>query len=738
MPLSRPLPSYPFYFQAKDKAAPKVEIDLTEEQQLQRQRDWEAIKGMRDYQKRYHDEWKEGARTYNVLQDGSSDDRISNIYIGLPRMIIDTGISMMTEGEPDFDFAPLGPSDYKKIILWKAALKMVLSQSNYRSHQDRFITDFMVLGTGAYEVYTQLPFRKKRFENAEGGIVEKVVRDFRRPKVGVRHIAPRYTSRSPNVADPDDVPASERRETLTYNQFVQNYANVYLMDGKPKYDQKVIKQLLAMGGTHFQVTFLYDEIQDVFRQYALPWKGIVEGQAANAPEDELGAPIFDKPLSISRIGYEKDGKREIRSSGSNVLGLTPICYGINNDQYDRDLKSHAVYGMGIPRLIEGPDMAFQAMFNMNLDNLRLQNTVTLSYKSGNGQTAPDLDNLSFYSGMFLDGDVVASPWGQARVGDNSTYMDFLNNLCVWITGINYQQLVGDTSKTAFEFAQRIRMNNQRAEKRLRSLENGCLKRMATLLLSNILSELTVEEWEDLTEEQAEAIAKRIESGEAAGEDYKEFQDGKPTKRRVHTYIPVADGSIKEDFSSSKKRKLDPNSTDNTLVDNPEPNGTTYVPSTAEYLYPTEYIEYGVLPDVIVDGKRMLGDLKAQDVSTWKEYSAYIQNRYATTVGIPGMEDQVPNVDLKKIDVEFGKFAGIEENKVAKDTSKGSEMEKEFAGAAEDLEEQLSQPTNAELAMQQARLQTAATPPPPPPGPGLEPPEAPEPSAPLEQAASGTL
>jgi len=733
------MPSYPFYFQAKDNEAQKTAIDLSESQQLQRQRDYEVIKGMRDYQKRYHDEWKQGARTYNVIQDGSSDDRISNIYIGLARMIIDTGISMMTEGEPDFDFAPLGPSDYKKVILWKAALKMVLSQSNYRSHQDKFITDFMVLGTGAYEVYTQLPFRTKRFENESGDIVSKVVRDFRRPKVGVRQISPFHCWRSPNVADPDDVPVSGRGEVLTYNQFVQNYANVLTIDGTPKFDQKVIRQLLAMGSTHFYVIPHYDEIQDAYRIYAVPFMGVVEGQAVNPPEDEIGAPIFDKPLSITRMTYDKGGRKEKRSSGSNVLGLTPICFGINNDQYDSNLKTHAVYGMGIPRLIQGADDAFQAMFNMSLDNLRLQNTVTLSYKNNpQGVSAPDLDNMSFYSGMFLDGEVAASPWGQANIGENTVFWEWLNNLCVWLTGINYQQLVGDTSKTAFEFAQRIRMNNQRAEKRIRSLENGCLKRMATLLLSNILSELTVEEWEDLTEEQAQSIADRLASGEGTAEDYKDYQDGKPTKRRVHQYIPIADGSIKEDFSSSKRRKLDPSGTSNTLVENPEPNGVTYVPTVGEYLYPTEYIEQGLLPDVIVDGKRMLGDLKAQDVDMWTKAGEYLRQRFLETNGVQGMEEQVPNVDMKKFDAEFLKFAGIEESKVAKDTSKGSELQKEFAKAAEEAEQSITQPTNAELALQQARATVPPVPQAQPVGPGSQPPEAPEPSQPLQGAAEGTL
>jgi hypothetical protein len=522
-------------------------------------------------------------------------------------------------------------------------------------------------------------------------------------------------------------------QVMTYNQFVQNYANVYLPDGRPKYDQKVIKQLLAMGGTHFQVIPHYDEIQDVNRIYACPFARAVEGEALNPPE-ELGAPIFDSALSITRIHYLSDGKKEVRSSGSNVLGMTPLCFGINNDQYDRDLKTHAVYGMGIPRLIEGPDMGFQAMFNMSLDNLRLQNTVTLSYKSNDGKTAPDLDNLSFYSGMFLDGDVVANQWGKANISENTVFWEWLNNICVWITGINYQQLVGETSTTAFEFAQRIRMNNQRAEKRIRSLENGCLKRMATLLLSNVLSELTVEEWEDLSEDQAQAIADRLSDGEGTAEDYKDYVDGKPTKRRVHLYIPITDGSIKEDFGSSKKRKADPSGTDNTLVDNTEPNGTTYIPAVSEYLFPIEYIEQGLLPDCLVDGKRMLGDMKAQDVGMWKTYSDYIRQRYAETVGVPGMEDQVPDVDLKKLDMEFAKFASIEENKITKDTSKGSELQKQFQDAATELQDAISQPSN---------VQPSAVPPTPvptagPPGSQPQPGAVPNPPQSLQAAASGTL
>lgn len=121
-----------FYFDDKDPNAKEMYAFLTDKEIADRGHDYQSIMGMKLYQKRFQDHWARGATIYNVIQEGTPDDRVSNIFIGLARMVIDTGISMMTEGEPDFDFAPLGPSDNKKVILWKSAVKMVLSRSNFK------------------------------------------------------------------------------------------------------------------------------------------------------------------------------------------------------------------------------------------------------------------------------------------------------------------------------------------------------------------------------------------------------------------------------------------------------------------------------------------------------------------------------------------------------------------------------------------------------------------------------
>ena len=371
--------------------------------------------------------------------------------------------------------------------------------------------------------------------------------------------------------------------------------------------------------------------------------------------------------------------------------MVPLCFGSFNDQLDKSLKTHAVYGMGIPQLIDGPEAVMQALFNMTIDNMRLKNTVPIAYKSFDGKTSLDIDMGMMYSGMLVDGEISAQPLGTADVSSNGIMWEWINNICIWLTGINFQQLGGDSSKTAFEFAQRIRANNQRAEKRIRQLENGPLKRAGMLLLANGLSETTTEEWEDLTEMQVEDIAGRIGSKDVPAQDY-EFNQGKPVKRRVHSYIPVKGHKFREDFKTPGqpgKRQLNYGKTNNTLIrDNDLEGDTSYVPATKEYLYPTGDIESILHFNVKVDGRRMLGDLKAQDMEMMDKIGAYFTNRFMAFAQMP---DQLPDVDMKKLDQEMLKFTNIDPEKVASSVSDGSAMLKEARSALDEIEALSTQP-----------------------------------------------
>lgn len=701
-----------------DKEFKDVFVELSEDEEKARRADYEEITEAKKYRDRHKEDWISGAKSFNIVQEGTVDDRISNIYIGLGRMVIDQGIAMMTEGEPEFDFDPLSPTDNRTTLLWKSAVKMIMNQCNYKSHQDKFITDFHVFGPGVFEVYTQLPMRTLRYENEDGSVTEKLARDFLRTKVGVRHVSPFHCWRNPNVTDPDEVPSCGKEEILTKNQFIQNYANIYVGNAEglavPKY--KNIDQVLMLSGTHVKVTRQENEITDSVRIYACVFGNSPEGKVESIPEYELGIPIFDKPLKIKKM-RGKDGK--MRSSGLNALGMTTLCFGANNNRYDDGFETHDLYGMGIPRLIEGPDSALQAFTNMNFDNMRLANTVAISYKPYDGKTYLDFDNTRFYSGMQVDGDVVATPFGQVRLSENSYMNDWLNNTTIAICGINFLQLVGDDMKTAFQAGLRVRQNNQRALKRIRNLENGCLKRMGTLLLSNVLSELTVEEWEDLSEGEAEEIAKKLTAGDVPAEDYRNLR-GKNPQRKAMFYMPVE--GLKEDFSFGKTRKLSQTG-DSTII---EDTGTNLIPIDRKYLYPIDAIETAIRFTTTVEGKHMLGDMRIQDITMWEKLIAiYIQ-----------MQPLLPNVDPELLFNAVVRFMGEDESKVQKRRNKRSDILEKVSSIVEQMES-FSQP-NAQLSQGQTPQMALPAGANPAPGQPQQGGTAPEPPRALQGLAQGTV
>lgn len=687
--------TYPFYFQVKDDTK-TINIDLTEDEEKIRRQDSEVIKQFKDYHKNFQQFWTKGGSMYNVIQQGTPDDRVSNWYLGLSRIIIDQGIAMMSQGEPEFDFDPIGPSDHKKIIIWKALIKYILNKCNWKAHQDKWITDMHVFGSSPIEVYTDIPQRLRRYERPDGSIEQKIMRDFRRAKVGMRHRSIWHTYRNNNILDPDEVPSGGYTENLTRNQFVQNYMNVFLPNGKNKY--KNLDQVPA--ASHYQVEVFFDEITDAYRIYALPYGSQADGKPLAKPEGELGVPIFDKPLCIYH--HEIDGQRV--SGGANVPGMVPLCFGNFNDQLDIDYMSHSVYGMGIPQLIEGPESIFQAMMNMTVDNMRLKNTVVIGYEGNDLKTAMDLDNVTYYSGQFVDGKINPQSMGIADITSNQVLWEWLNNICIWVTGINFQQIGGDQAKTAFEFAQRIRENNQRAKHRIEAIENGPLKRAGLLLLANSLSETTVPEWEALTEQQAKDIAIKISEGEMTGEDYQKAEGGEPAKKRVQFNIPVPGKKYREDFKGkSKKRKLDYTSTDNTLIEDPNlPGDVSYVPAVDTYLLPSGMIESILQFNVRVDGSGMLGDERVKDIQTAQQIWGMLMQGMA-----PG-PDQKPileGVDPLKVFTRIIEDEGWDESDVMKDDEKGSKMMESVKKAIAALQQPSPSP-NAQVPVSMSGQATA--------------------------------
>lgn len=608
------MPDFPFYH---DKQEGRDDVtSMTALEKKQADQDWEDAKYMIEYRK--NSGWDEkairGQKIYNVVQTAKPDDDFSRIFLGYSRTQIDKGIEQMTEGEPGFGFERGGPSDQKKVIIWKNLVKKVLSDCNYRVHQKLFFRDYFVMGSGVFEVFLDYPQRTIRVPNSasETGFDEVIVRDHRRPKVGIRALNPLACWRNPNISDSTAVPSCLKKRILTWNQFANDFGRAELDDGTKKYKnlEKIAK------GSHVCIYEYQDEIRDVLRLYATSFGNESDGMAKSPQMEDFGIMIFDKSLKIHEI--MKEGIVS-RCEGLNAQGMCNMRWGTYFDAYDRNWSGqHAVYGMGLPERIEGEDMILQTMFNMHIDNTRWANTFALNYKGNSADSYIDLDANRLYGGELIDGEITPMALGASKPADFQALKNVLDESVIPATGINHQQMTGDTSKTLGEFALRIKMANRSAQQRLKGLEDEVFKPVGAMLLSGALTELTVDEYEDMTEQQVEAARENIKSGVSTIEDYEDLNGSAPKKKRMQ-YVKIPGVKIREDFSSTKKRKLQYNSSDNTLVfDETMEEKDSFIPLVKEYVYPLEYVESGLLPDVTVDSRSMLSDEKVQRVQDYKD------------------------------------------------------------------------------------------------------------------------
>ena len=689
---------FPFYHQIGDTER-KITSEMSSKHKKLADRDFEDSKYMVEYRRDsgWDSKAKRGMAIYNVLQTMTPEDEVSRVFLGYSRMIIDKGIEQMTEGEPDFSFEPRGPSDHMKTIVWKHMIRSILSNSDYKMHQELFFRDYFVMGCGVFETFIDYPTRTLRILDDEGEFNEVVVQDTRRPKVGVRHINPMDAWRNPNIDNPTQVPSCLRRRTITWNQFAQEFGR----------GGEYINLDLIGKGSHVTLFYYQDELRDIYRIYTKSHGTESDGQVKTPadPSKELGTLIFDSSLKIHE---KKKNDLVLTSTGLNITGSCSLRWGTLFDAYDKNWEgNHRVYGMGLPERIEGEDTVMQTIFNINLDNYRWANSVALNYKGNNPESYLDVDANRLYGAELIDGEITPQPLGISRIGDFQGMREIIDGQTIPSTGINHQQMVGDTSKTAFEFAQRIRMGNRSAEQRLSRLEHEVFKPIGTQLLSNSLTVLTTKEFEAMTEEQITSSRESVKNGKKPKTDFRELST--PTaEKRVMNYIPIKGEKIREDFSVTKSRKLDYNAgfddtgrSKNTLIfDKDMTVEVSYIPMVEEYVYPYEYVESGLLPDVIVDSKRMLGDMKAQDVQNFKA---------ATDFLLQLMQMGYANLDLDKVATAVLEFADIDPKTLVKTDEGGSEAKEQLKSMLEEMQNLQNPPPPNEVSTQVPTVPNVGTP-----------------------------
>lgn len=634
------MPDNPFYYDLTQIQPNQEDYSPSAQELLEKKQDEEQINLMLDYRSQFEPQWVRAARAWNLLSEPIKDPRVSNILIPIIRMIASTAISNLREGMPGYGYRPGSEEDYPKVELWKAADLYVDMQTNMSAVMDQFITDYTIFGTGILEDFVQTPQRTLR-EEGEGGALTEItgVRDWRRPKVGTRARTPYECGIHPGGRTHDECPSVFFCDRMPYDVFVQNYARVYIPGTiKPKYDNC---------------------------QYVKPgkvWDFSRDGQIILRESDYPGVLVMtyqDQVRDILRI--YANGVRILNTSlrKANILGETTLAFCPNNSVLDSNLRTHALWGAGDPHLLRGLDILYQCFANMTVDNWKLANSVVISVKSLSNPVL-DLDQQNFYSGMVIDGEVITSPLGQVNLSSYQAFKEILDEWCIWTTGVNFKQLVGETSKTAFELQQRIRAGNKRYESKIRGMEAGGLLKHGRLRLANIMNDLTVPEFERISEKELPDIKKRLQGKKTPGEDVIIDEATKePTYRKVYTKIRVPGRVFREEFGEDGKRHI------NKLYEDKDLRGKQdgYVPAVGEYLWSQEYIERKGIPDVYVVGKQMLGDMLELKMDKMNLLSQYARARVTEAAQMPDNKQLETTFDLQKIDRELIRAADIPEDEV---------------------------------------------------------------------------
>lgn len=592
---------------------------------------------------------RRGMKVYNVVQTAKPTDEVSRIFLGLTRSVIDRGHEQLMEGAPGFAFAPRGPSDSKKVLIWAKMIENQLSDCNYMAAQNIGFRDLFTLGSVVFEQFCDYPTRTVLVPNKDSdtGYDSVIVRDFSRPQIGIRHVNPLDAWRNPNINNPTEVPSCFKRSIYSWNQFAQDFGN----------SKKYKNCFKIQKGSHVAVFEYQDELTGENVKYAYGFGNEQDGYMDTAPELsvlEFAVPILYRPMKIHET---KENGAVVRSDGLNLLGKCNIRWGTYFDLYDNNYRgTHAVYGMGLPQRIEAEDMTMQTVFNINLDNFRWSQAVALNYEGNNADSYLDLDANRLYGGEVIDGKITPQPLGIARIGDYQAMKQDIEESLVPAAGINHRAMLGDMGKTAFEFGQRLKLASRSAEQLASRLEDELFKPLGLLVLAGSLSDLTVKEYEDMTEEQVNIAKEKIKNGEALTTDYKDLEGDAP-KAKVRKYVRIPGYRSEENFTESKKRSLKYSASDTLKLSPAKKDETAYVPLEEEYVVPASYIESGILPDCTVDSKRMLGDRKIRDAKNMESLSAYLSQ-----LSLSGLVDP-KSIEWKNFIKEYAEIAGVSDDKI---------------------------------------------------------------------------
>lgn len=550
--------------------------------------DQEHINKMYEYRSLFEDSWIRYAKKWNMLAlEDDPETGISNFVVPLSRMVTSTGIISMRQDLPDVLVKPANLDDRKKAELIRDASAHIDRMCNMESQMDSGITEYAVLGNMVLEDYVKIPYKSRRKIklNDEGkkiGFTTITERDWSKSKLGTRQRSIwecAFDHRARNVRE---IRACTFQDRISFKEFETQY-----MSGNPNAPDYVNTEAVEKGyvytfGDKNQlerqernddiviIDHYQNEDGDIYRIYA------------------NGVLIWDVPLS------------SVHRHGKITLSLIP-----NHVIFDKNLKTQSLYGAGDPQLIEDLDDLVNASTNQFITNMARKNSYIVGIENGN------IDDFNIESGDVFQGKVSVQTLGAADMGEYQAFKNTIEELAIQVSKKNFKQIQGETARTAFEAAQKQRNSDMGLEHQIKVMEAGGLYMHFYKRIYDIMEHMTIEELEEITEEDI----KRMEGFDVAKEDVViDEKTKKPTKIK-HREKFATRGQVYEEIFIKGKRHVDGL---RTVKEAKGSDGS--MTAHKEYLWTYEYITKGHIPDFYVIGKTMEGRDRNMELAQMERFT----------------------------------------------------------------------------------------------------------------------
>ena len=620
-----------------------------------------------------------GMKAWNLIAASVSDPRISNILLPLIRMICRVVISSLTKELPGYNFRPKSKDDEKLVDIWIAANNHIDVEAGMMAEMEDFVTNLIVTGNGALEDRVETPYRFDRKWNASAGDFDITpVRDRSRPRITTISRHPMEYAFATWCKDPNGRVPTLTRDFYSWNEFAE-ISETKLPDGSYKYED--VEYVLPGFSCDFGTNDLPQYIQENHDGVAII---TIQDPISNINAKYANGILITKPETIAL-------------SDLCTLQRPTLSVGKLLHTYESNYRAPMSWGTGFPHILRGLDAFYQAIGNLTIENWKQANTNVVAVKNGS-QTALDPD-LAYLSGMRIEGDVLVSPLGRVNLADFSALKTMVDEFCIFLTGYDFRKLVGDLggNTTAFAFQKRLEAESVETEHLVNHLENTCLWNHGRVRLDFIINQMTVEEYEDITDEETmQKIMTALGDNKAAKEDYKFDASGtKPVSKVVRETIRVPGYEISEEYDEKGKRsRMGLNMKKNKEM-------VSDIPVVSTYFKPSD----GRMPEVEAIGSRMHGLQNTLRFQKTQFLSNYGRQRIAEAQMNPNVPELQTDFDARLLDEELVRATEVPMETVmaSKDPKDGKISGDDVRAIRDKLRKQLtSSPTsNAEGSLQNA-------------------------------------